>query len=130
MVRPPTPRSLPPLPVCSFTSRTSYASIAWVEYGFSKGDPYVCLSNGPGVVLNLWYVLKLLPLINDSGRQNTVVGILLCGAVLDLLKWVRAPPLVTPALPGAPRHRRTIPTPHTHRHVAQGAISTYIERSR
>jgi solute carrier family 50 protein (sugar transporter) len=54
------------------------SSLCWLAYGFSIRDPYVTLSNVPGCIGSIWYVLAILPLLKDQKlkmTQSLVVGL-------------------------------------------------------
>ena len=54
----------------------SVSSICWLAYGLSIRDPFVTLSNVPGGIASIWYVMAVLPLLKGSQlrtTQNTIV---------------------------------------------------------
>lgn len=68
--------ALNPLPLTIM----AVSSLCWLVYGLSIQDPYVTLSNVPGCIASIWYVVTLLPLLKDTPSsllktQSLVVGL-------------------------------------------------------
>lgn len=64
----------------------SVASLCWLVYGLSIRNPFVTLSNLPGYIASIWYVVSVLPLLEKSpleSMQYTVV----CLSALTVSLW-------------------------------------------
>ncbi|KAG8458029.1 hypothetical protein KFE25_007236 [Diacronema lutheri] len=44
----------------------------YIVYGIDIADPYVCATNLPGVLLGLWYTMRLAPLISSKAERAKV----------------------------------------------------------
>mmetsp|Transcript_11885 Transcript_11885/g.27881 ORF Transcript_11885/g.27881 Transcript_11885/m.27881 type:complete len:280 (-) Transcript_11885:87-926(-) len=42
------------------------SSVCWLAYGLSIQDPYVTISNVPGAVATIWYIVSILPLLASN----------------------------------------------------------------
>eukprot|EP00591_Stephanopyxis_turris_P007379 CAMPEP_0195507818 /NCGR_PEP_ID=MMETSP0794_2-20130614/1185_1 /TAXON_ID=515487 /ORGANISM="Stephanopyxis turris, Strain CCMP 815" /LENGTH=288 /DNA_ID=CAMNT_0040634619 /DNA_START=35 /DNA_END=901 /DNA_ORIENTATION=+ len=65
----------------------SVVSICWLAYGLSVRDPYVALSNLPGCVGSVGYVVGILPLLRGTSALRTTQGVVLAGAGVILSLW-------------------------------------------
>eukprot|EP00956_Cyclotella_meneghiniana_P032605 scaffold90301_cov56-Cyclotella_meneghiniana.AAC.2 len=58
-------------------------------YGLSIQDPYVTLSNVPGCIASIWYVVTILPLLKDDTLQQTQgLVVLLSAFTINLWTWL------------------------------------------
>jgi len=62
------------------------SSLAWLIYGLSIQDPYVTLSNLPGFIASVWYVVSVLPLTKGS-QLKTMQNITVALAALTINLW-------------------------------------------
>lgn len=66
------------------------SSLCWLVYGLSVRDPFVTLSNVPGAIVSIWYVMACLPLLKGGPQlkttQNIVVG--LSALTINLWTWL------------------------------------------
>ncbi|KAK1749281.1 SWEET family sugar transporter [Skeletonema marinoi] len=65
------------------------SSLCWLVYGLSVRDPFVTLSNVPGSIASIWYVMTVLPLLKGAQlqtTQNIVVG--LSAVTINLWTWL------------------------------------------
>jgi solute carrier family 50 protein (sugar transporter) len=65
------------------------SSLCWLVYGLSVRDPYVTLSNVPGCIASIWYVVAVLPFLKGGQlqtTQNIVVG--LSALTINLWTWL------------------------------------------
>lgn len=79
--------SLNPIPL----SIMAISSLCWLVYGLSIRDAYVTLSNVPGCVISLWYVVTILPLLwNDSYnlKQTQTLLVSLSGLTIGIWTWL------------------------------------------
>ena len=65
------------------------SSLCWLVYGLSVRDPFVTLSNVPGSIASIYYVMAILPLLKGAQlqtTQNIVVG--LSALTINLWTWL------------------------------------------
>jgi solute carrier family 50 protein (sugar transporter) len=78
--------SLNPIPLTIM----AVSSLCWLVYGLSIQDPYVTLSNVPGCIASIWYVVTILPLLKGTSSlkptQNLVV--LLSATTINLWTYM------------------------------------------
>ena len=77
---------LNPLPLALM----SIVTVSWLAYGLALGDFYVAVSNLPGALLSLGYMVGILPVLKvatSAQELRTVQAILLLGAVSTLSLW-------------------------------------------
>jgi solute carrier family 50 protein (sugar transporter) len=48
----------------------SVASLCWLVYGLSIRNPFVTLSNLPGYIASIWYVVSVLPLLVEEEKSQ------------------------------------------------------------
>ena len=77
--------SLNPIPL----SIMAISSLCWLVYGLSVQDPYVTLSNVPGCIVSIWYVVTILPLLKgDVLKQTQRLVVLLSAITIHLWTWL------------------------------------------
>jgi len=64
----------------------SVASLCWLVYGLSIRNPFVTLSNLPGYIASLWYVVSVLPLLEKS-QLETMQYTVVCLSALTVSLW-------------------------------------------
>ena len=62
------------------------SSVCWLAYGLSIRDPYVTLSNVPGAVATIWYIVSILPLL-ASNQLVTTQRILVALSAVTINLW-------------------------------------------
>ena len=77
--------SLNPIPLTIM----AISSLCWLVYGLSIQDPYVTLSNVPGCIVSIWYVVTILPLLQgDRLKQTQRLVVLLSAITINLWMWL------------------------------------------
>jgi solute carrier family 50 protein (sugar transporter) len=65
------------------------SSLCWLVYGLSIQDPYVTLSNVPGCIASIWYVVTILPLLEGETLKQTQGTVVLLSAVtINIWTWL------------------------------------------
>jgi solute carrier family 50 protein (sugar transporter) len=65
------------------------SSLCWLVYGLSIPDPYVTLSNVPGCIASIWYVVTILPLLKGETLKQTQGTVVLLSAVtINIWTWL------------------------------------------
>lgn len=64
------------------------SSLCWLMYGLSVRDPYVTLSNTPGCIASIWYIITLLPLIRDGDQLKQTQRLIVALVGITIHLWV------------------------------------------
>lgn len=64
----------------------SVASLCWLVYGLSIRNPFVTLSNLPGYIASVWYVVSVLPLLEKS-QLETMQYTVVCLSAITVSLW-------------------------------------------
>jgi solute carrier family 50 protein (sugar transporter) len=67
----------------------SVASLCWLVYGLSIRNPFVTLSNLPGYIASIWYVVSVLPLLVEEQSQllESMQYIIVCLSAITVSLW-------------------------------------------
>lgn len=63
------------------------SSVCWLAYGLSIQDPYVTISNVPGGVATIWYMVSILPLLASNNQLVTTQRILVALSAVTINLW-------------------------------------------
>jgi solute carrier family 50 protein (sugar transporter) len=66
---------------------SAFASLGWMAYGVTAQDPYVLLSNVPGCMVSIAYVVGVLPLINSTRKLRQTQTVVMSGVGATLSLW-------------------------------------------
>ena len=62
------------------------ASLCWLVYGLSIRNSFVTLSNLPGCIVSIWYVMSVLPLLEGRQLENMQYTVV-CLSALTISLW-------------------------------------------
>jgi hypothetical protein len=62
-------------------------TFTWLSYGLFMANPYLVVSNLPGMPLSLWYVLSTQPFLDQRSQQRNL-HVLVSGIWIISLSWM------------------------------------------